>query len=162
MTSARGLRQGLSRGLALVAAMAMLIMILLTFVDVVGRYGFNKSVFGASEMIEWLMIPVVFAGFAQITTAGAHIRVSLFESRLGKAGRVAAAWFSLGAYLLMTGALWVLAAEAWHSGRGTLVLNLPAWTYAGTALVLSLAGVLSLILMMIRPDPGWWHPETPE
>ncbi|MFV0491018.1 MAG: TRAP transporter small permease [Pseudorhodobacter sp.] len=153
------LRKRLAQLLDLVAGTAMLIMILLTFTDVVGRYGFNNSIFGASELIEWLMVAVVFAGFARITAMGAHIRVSLFETTLGRVGRIGMTWFSLVTYGLMAVALWVLTTEAWISGRGTLVLNLPAWIYAGAALVLTLAGMAALILAMLRPDPGWWRPE---
>ena len=45
-----------SRALGVVAAAALLVMMLLTFVDVIGRYGFHHSIFGAAEIIEHLMM----------------------------------------------------------------------------------------------------------
>ncbi|MFV0382995.1 TRAP transporter small permease [Paracoccus sp. (in: a-proteobacteria)] len=154
--TARGLARGLARLIDLAAGTAMLAMILLTFVDVVGRYGFHKSVFGASEMIEWLMVLVVFGGLARVTAAGTHIRMSMFDRFTGRAGPATAAWFSLLASALLAVALWVLAADAWVSGRGTAVLGLPVWIYTGGALVLTLIGLLLLIVTMTTPEP----PET--
>ena len=56
-----------SRALGVIAVTALFAMMALTFVDVIGRYGFHHSIFGAAEIIEVLMIVAVFAGLAFIT-----------------------------------------------------------------------------------------------
>ncbi len=56
--------KSIERVLAVLAGIALLIMMVLTFVDVIGRYGFNNSIFGTSEIIELLMVVVIFAGIA--------------------------------------------------------------------------------------------------
>lgn len=132
---------------------AMLAMILVTFVDVVGRYGFHHSVFGASEMIEWLMVIVVFGGMARVTAADDHIRVSVLEPVLRRVAPVASVLgrhaFSLACYGLMTLSLWVLAIDAAVSGRMTAVLGWPTWIYAMSAAGLSLAGAIAFTLRLI-------------
>ena len=45
-----------SRMLGLIAGASLFVMMLLTFVDVIGRYGFHRSIFGAAEIIEQLMM----------------------------------------------------------------------------------------------------------
>lgn len=66
----RLLRRATAALLAILAGSAMLVMVVLTFVDVIGRYGFHASVFGASEMISWLMVVVTLmvglVGFAAL------------------------------------------------------------------------------------------------
>lgn len=50
---------------------------LVTFVDVIGRYVFNRPVTFAVELIELLMGMVVFFGLAYTTLKKAHISVDL-------------------------------------------------------------------------------------
>ena len=80
MPAPRAAAAVLRQALALAAGGAMLVMVVLTCVDVIGRYGFHNSVFGASEMIELLMVAVVFGGLAFVTASDEHITVTLFLS----------------------------------------------------------------------------------
>ena len=71
--------RAVSRGLAVIAGIALLAMMLLTFVDVIGRYGLNNSIFGTAEYVELLMTVAIFAGLALVTASDNHIKVELFE-----------------------------------------------------------------------------------
>ena len=65
--------------LAWIAGTGLLVMMLLTFADVIGRYGFNSSIFGTAEIVEILMVFTIFAGLAFITASNEHITVTIFE-----------------------------------------------------------------------------------
>ena len=68
-----------ARVLALIAGTALLVMMVLTFVDVIGRYGFHRSIFGTAEIVEYLMIFTIFAGLAFVTATNDHITITMFD-----------------------------------------------------------------------------------
>lgn len=144
MPAPRAAAAVLRQALALAAGGAMLIMVILTCVDVIGRYGFHNSVFGASEMIELLMVAVVFGGLAFVTASDEHITVTLFDHVLQARAPVLMRWlrfcFVLVIYALIAWALWRIALGAWEGARGTIVLNLPMWLFSGLAALLTSAG----------------------
>lgn len=140
-----------ARFLTAVACGALLIMTLLTFFDVIGRYGFNSSIFGASEMIELLMVGVVFAGFAFVTAADEHISVTLVDHLLIARAPVLMRWtrhiFGLVIYALLVFELWRMSVEAMENSRHTIVLGLPIWLFSCIAAVLSTLGLAMYALI---------------
>lgn len=132
----------------------MLVMVVLTFVDVIGRYGFNASVFGASEMVSWLMVMVIFGGIAFVTREDSHISVGLLEGLLTRHAPDAALWarhvFTLVSYTLVVWILWKLAIAGWHSGRSSAVLGIPVWSFAGMGALLSSLGLIGFLIDLIR------------
>lgn len=80
------------RALSAVVGAMVLVMMVVTTVDVAGRYFLNLPLFGAFEMTEILMGLVIFAGMPLTTAARGHISVNLIEGRLSlRARRVQAA-----------------------------------------------------------------------
>ncbi len=140
--------------LACSAGSAMLVMVVLTFVDVIGRYGFHASVFGASEMVSWLMVVVIFGGIAFVTREDSHISVGLLEGLLTRyapdASRVARHVFTLVAYALVVWILWRLTIDGWQSGRSSAVLGIPLWSFAGMGALLSSLGLIGFLSDLIR------------
>jgi TRAP-type transport system small permease protein len=65
--------------LGAIAAALMFCLMLLTCVDVVGRYCFNRPVTGGFEMTEVLLAALIFAGLPLVTLRGDHITVDLFD-----------------------------------------------------------------------------------
>src|SRR6266852_5508558 len=65
--------------LGYVAAALMLSLMLLTCVDVVGRYFLNKPLTGGFELTEVLLASLIFAGLPLVTLRGDHITVDLFD-----------------------------------------------------------------------------------
>src|SRR5258707_10984481 len=61
------------------AAAVMLFLMLLTCVDVVGRYFLNKPLTGGFELTEVLLASLIFAGLPLVTLRGDHITVDLFD-----------------------------------------------------------------------------------
>jgi len=65
--------------LGLLAAALMFCLMVLTCVDVVGRYFFNKPVTGGFEMTEVLLAALIFAGLPLVTLRSEHVMVDLLD-----------------------------------------------------------------------------------
>jgi len=143
-----------SRVLGLIAGAALFAMMLLTFVDVIGRYGFHKSIFGAAEIIEHLMILTVFAGLAFITAKNEHITVTLMEGLIVRHVAATQRWasiaISVGCTLLITWQMYEHAVDLLKSGKRTAVLDLPQWQLPMSAALLSLVGFALLVIAIVR------------
>ncbi len=84
-----------SRAVAALEWLAFLlgaILVGLTVWDVVGRYGFNRPLFGATEMIQWIMGAFVFCGPGLASARDAHVAVDLISPRLARRFPRAMAW----------------------------------------------------------------------
>ena len=133
-----------SRTLGAIAGTALFAMMALTFVDVIGRYGFHKSIFGAAEIVEFLMIVTVFAGLAFITAKNEHITVTLMEPLIARTIATPQRWISIamsfGCTLLITWQMYEHGVDLLQSGKRTAVLDLPQWVQPMSAAILSLVG----------------------
>lgn len=97
------------RAVSAVLVVALSIMVVLTFIDVIGRRVFNQPVFGATDITEHLMAVIVFSGLPLLTAQRGHLSVDLFDK-----------------WLLRPGLHW------WHKLVDVLIavlLGLVAWTY---------------------------------
>jgi len=143
-----------SRALGVIAAVSLFAMMVLTFVDVIGRYGFHNSIFGAAEIIEYLMMFAVFAGLAFITAKNEHITVTLMEPLILRYVPGPQRWISVamsvGCTLLICWQMLEHALDLLRSGKKTAVLDWPQWILPMSAAVLSLAGFVLLVLAFLR------------
>ena len=74
--------RGAVRAACAVAVAALAALVLITVVDVAGRYLFNKPLFGALEISEFLMLFIGFGGLAYAELRQAHIVVDFFVTVL--------------------------------------------------------------------------------
>jgi TRAP-type C4-dicarboxylate transport system permease small subunit len=143
-----------ARALGVIATSALFAMMLLTFVDVIGRYGFHHSIFGAAEIVEHLMMITVFAGLAFISARNEHITVSLLDLVIARHFAAAQRWasiaISVGCTLLITWQMFEHGLDLWRSGKRTAVLDLPQWFEPMSAAALSLAGFALLVAAVAR------------
>jgi TRAP-type C4-dicarboxylate transport system permease small subunit len=143
-----------ARALGDIAGLALLAMMLLTFDDVNGRYCFNRSIFGAAEIIEQLMMVTVFAGLAFITAKNEHITVTLFDFLIARHFDALQRWLSIaisvGCTALITWQMFEHGMDLLRSGKRTAVLDLPQWTQPMSAAVLSLVGFGLLAVAVVR------------
>lgn len=65
---------------------ALLTMVVLTFLDVIGRRFFNTPVYGAHDVTEHLMAVIVFCGLPLLTARHGHLSVDLFDRFLLRPG----------------------------------------------------------------------------
>jgi len=146
-----------SRALGIIAGAALFAMMALTFIDVIGRYGFHHSIFGAAEIVEQLMIVTVFAGLAFVSARNEHITVSLLDHVISRYAAGAQRWMSIaisvGCMLLITWQMCEHALDLLRSGKRTAVLDLPQWLQPMSAALLSLVG-LALLLVAVAKTRG--------
>ena len=66
----------------LLIGVMMLVMFILVFINVVGRYGFNVSYAPAEEISTFLMIWVAYLGAGLALREGRHAAIDMFQDRL--------------------------------------------------------------------------------
>lgn len=93
---------------AKLGALVLFTMMILTVVDVVGRYFLNSPVPGSAEATELLLAVAVFAGIPIAALRGEHIRIDILEHFFGE--RVRAVQALIGGML----AALVMALVAWR------------------------------------------------
>ncbi len=152
---AQGLLPPLQRIAEIVTATLMFVMMMLTFADVVGRYVFTAPIFGAAEMIQFLLAMTIFSGLCLVNARDEHITVELFEIQLDRrippaARRVIIQLFSVGMMAVIAYQLYQFALESERVGSKTVVLEWPfaavAFTVAGLSVVSLVMQILGLIL----------------
>lgn len=127
-------------------------LMVMTFVDVIGRYFFRAPLGGAYELTQYGLAFLVFAALPRVTETGEHVRVDLFDSVLpARLRRVLDfIWRIVVAVALVYLAwrLYFLADRFARYGEGTSTLKVPlaplVWFMAG-------ASVLSAILAVASP-----------
>ena len=139
-----------AEGILGVAASAILLaMMLLTFVDVVARYVFNRPVRGAFEVTELMLLVLIFAGLPLVSFTDEHAVMDFVDRVLGPRAQrrlvrlvhaASAAFMFLLAWLT-----WLKADRIWAYRDATDVLRIVygpfVYFMAGT---LGLAGVIHL------------------
>jgi TRAP-type C4-dicarboxylate transport system permease small subunit len=131
-----------------IAASALLAcLMLVTFVDVVARYLFNRPIRGAFELTELLLLVLIFAGLPLLSHADEHVTMDFIDRWLGPRGRdrlnrlinllVAALMF------FMAWQVWIRAGRVSSYGDATDVLRIlyGPFVYFMAAMV-ALAGLI--------------------
>jgi TRAP-type C4-dicarboxylate transport system permease small subunit len=140
-------------GMALVAAAVIMLMTLLITADVIGRYTLNSPIEGAGEMVELMMVVVVFFGIGYRTLQRGHVAVDVlslhFSKRTNAILDVMFLWISAIIVGLIT---WRLGLKGWESAIDisrniTLQLEIPTFPFYWIA---SLGSLLTCIAMIIN------------
>ena len=115
--------------LALIASLSLVAMMLITVVDVVGRYFFNAPLSGSGEATELLLAVTVFAGISLAAASGEHIRIDLLEhvlsSRVQRWQHLVGAVASAGVLAFLAWRLWLRGAELGRFADTSSHLNVP-------------------------------------
>jgi TRAP-type C4-dicarboxylate transport system permease small subunit len=143
-----------------ISSVAIAIMMVLTFVDVIGRYIFHSPVFGAGEMISSLLAIVIFAGLGVTNARDDHIVVELIDSQIRRmAPRLYDAVIQLFSVLAMGLIAFVLCEHAltsYHQEARTYVLEIPLFLTTGLVALLAFVSTLSMIagIYLRMQSPG--------
>jgi TRAP-type C4-dicarboxylate transport system permease small subunit len=144
-----------------VAMVFLVVMVLTVTVDVGGHYLFHKPLTGSTDLVELMMVIVVFLGLGYCAAVEGNVRVDVVHARLPKRVQASLDIFTFAAstfiFALIT---WRLAARAWNiiqeplSGpsTGTLQLtHLPfIWLAAAGSLLLCLELLTSFLHSVAR------------
>jgi len=156
---ARAVLPALMRIAEVATAVLLFAMMMLTFADVVGRYVFSAPIFGAAEMVQFLLAMTIFAGLCLINARDEHITVELFEAQLDRViphtlRRIVIQLFSVGVMAIIAYQLYDYAVDAEKICTRTIVLEWPlavvSFTVAGLSLVSLIMQVLGLLLARER------------
>lgn len=137
--------------LGLLASVLLFAMMVITFIDVFGRYLFSSPLPGAFEMTEMLMGTLIFAGLPLICEREEHIIVSLIDPYLG-AGlrvmqRVLRNLMGAGVLGVASWVVWEKAGKLAADGDVTAYLYLPK---APVAYMMSVFCALSVLFFILN------------
>ena len=95
--------------LGLAASVILFCMMIVTFVDVVGRYGFNRPLRGAFEGTELMLLVLIFAGLPLVSHADEHVTMDFIDHMTGPGARkVIAALAQLVCAATLIGLSWLI------------------------------------------------------
>lgn len=144
------------RLLEVLCALLIFSMMILTFADVVGRYLFTAPIFGAAEMIQFLLAMTIFAGLSLVNAHDDHITVDLFEPFLDRyiptLRRFLVQGFSVVVMAIITMEMIEFAAEAHELKSITVVLEWPLVIVSSAVAVLSGISLVVQILGLMMPN----------
>ena len=134
-----------------VAASAILFaMMLLTFVDVVARYVFNRPVRGAFEVTELMLLVLIFAGLPLVTHAREHVTMDFIDRLLtGRARELLDRTIQLACAAIMLWLAWLIWLKAdriWGYRDATDVLRIVYGPFVYfMAVMIALTGLIHLV-----------------
>ena len=121
-------------------------------VDVIGRYAFNRPFTGAFDIIEMMMVVLIFSGLAYCAAEGGHVRVEVIYARLPKVIQANLDKITSAGSVFIIGLItWRLGIRAWDNalellGPSTITLEIPHWPFILVAAVGS--GLLCFVLLI--------------
>ena len=135
--------------LGVAASSILAAMMLLTFVDVVARYVFNRPVRGAFEVTELMLLVLIFAGLPLVSLADEHALMDFIDRVLGPRGqRVLEGGVHLVCAVtmfLLAWQVWLKADKIWAYRDATDVLRIVYGPFVYfMAVMIGLAGVIHL------------------
>ena len=139
-----------------VAASAILFgMMLLTFVDVVGRYLLNRPVRGGFEITELALLVLIFAGLPLVSRGDEHVTMDFIDRLLGPRAQSLLARVVHGVcaaiMFLLTWLMWLKADRIWAYRDATDVLRIWYGPFVYfMAVMIALTGLLHLYKVFTR------------
>jgi TRAP-type C4-dicarboxylate transport system permease small subunit len=123
------LAKTIRRGLETLAAISLLLMMLITFVDVTGRYFFNHPIMGSTELIEILLAVMVFMAFPLVSWQEENICVDLldnyFPEKWVNIRQIVINLICSGSLILVALMNWKLAGRSLEYEEVTEILEMP-------------------------------------
>jgi TRAP-type C4-dicarboxylate transport system permease small subunit len=150
----------LERTLGVVSAIILLILVMITCVDVVGRYFLNMPLNGAFEMTEVLLVALVFSALPLATERREHVEVDLlatiFSQNINRLLIAFGGLFTAAVLLTFSWRLTIHAMKAAEDGAVTNALEIPL---ASIGYFAAVACFISAIIAVLR---GFKLPSEPE
>lgn len=151
--------------LARAAAVALAVIAVVTFLDVIGRYFFHAPFAFTVELTQMLMAIVVFFGVGIVTHEDAHISADVVTLRLPPRWRAAVAMLmnllSLVFLAVLVWRLWRHAEFLYGKGDTTMVGGVPLWPVAFAVALGSVFYLTGVFLHLIDAMRRVEEPEQP-
>ena len=141
--------------LGVVASAILLAMMLLTVVDVVARYAFNRPLRGAFEVTELMLLVLIFAGLPLVSFSDEHAVMDFIDRVLAPSAQ---RWLERGVQLVnavfmfvLAWLVWIKANRIWGYRDTTDVLRIVYGPFVYfMAVTLALAGLIHLYKVIER------------
>jgi TRAP-type C4-dicarboxylate transport system permease small subunit len=161
MSAAKPFTDKLETALGAASALVLFSMMLITAVDVIGRYVFNKPLGGGFELTEMMLAALIYCGLPLVSKRREHIVIDTFDPFMSRGVK---RWLDVFAdvvcFLTLSGIgvlIFRRAARVAEYGDTTNVLKLPLAPLAyamGTMIVIAALIHLVLIFVPHRDDEG--------
>ena len=137
------------------ASTILMAMMLLTVVDVVARYVFNRPLAGAFEVTELMLLVLIFAGLPLVTYADEHAVMDFIDRLLSpRARRLLQRCVQLASaavMFLLTWLIWLKADRIWAYRDATDVLRILYGPFVYfMAITIGIAGLIHLYKGLAR------------
>ena len=134
-------------------ALAFIFAVLLNFANVVGRYGFGRSIAGADEIEVYIMVAMAFLGAPVVASRRGHLRMDVLAKMLPVTVQTPLHCVETVAVVVLGGFTTFLsyryAAEMAQLGRLSDMASIPMWIPHGMVAVgfglITLIAVLELV-----------------
>ncbi len=151
--------------LGLAASVILFGLMIVTFVDVIGRYIFNHPLRGAFEGTELMLLVLIFAGLPLVSHADEHVTMDFIDHMLGARGRTLLMRFShlvcSAMLMLLCWLIWDKAGKISGYGDTTDVLRITIGPFVYfMAIMIGLAGLIHAWKMVFPGAPTAGGPTT--
>lgn len=142
------------------AALVLLVLVVLTCIDVVGRYFFNAPLVGAVELVQICMGLIIFLTFPLMFLKNDHVMVDLIpqfgRGKLGWLVAVTSLVVIVVVALMLGDRVYDYAVRAMEDGDITQYLSIPRYPVVGliTLAIFSaaLVAALRLLVLIVKPS----------
>ena len=139
-----------ARVLGVIACLALFAMMLLTFIDVMGRYLFSSPLPAAYELISLIMPAIIFCALPHVNLTNSHVTIDLLDSFIPAAvKRVQVALISFLATAILGLLAWrlrVLSQDHFEFDGVTDELYLPLWPFSAIMSGLCVVATISMFV----------------
>jgi TRAP-type C4-dicarboxylate transport system permease small subunit len=145
----------LMKALERLLALAFVFAVLLNFANVIGRYGFGRSINGADEVQVYIMVAMAFLGAAVVASRRGHLRMDVLAKMFPEPIRIGLRYAELAAIIGLAGFTvfhsYRYAAQMAALGRASDMAGIPMWIPHGTLAVgFGLIGVIAVLELLER------------
>lgn len=137
-------------------ALTLFFIMLLTCLDVAGRYVFNEPVPGALEVTEFMMGALIFTSLPLVTLRQEQVTVDLFAQFIPRFIKPALHWLlnavSCACLVAIAWRLWVKAGQMYGYGEFTAVLQIKIWPLVYFMSFQAAVTAFILLLILIRNE----------
>lgn len=140
------------------AAFILFCLMLLTFVDVVGREAFNAPLPGGFEITELMMAALIFVGLPIVSWREEHVVIDLFDSvvprGVARYRQIGVNLISTVAMAVLTWVTWTYAVDLQGYNEITEYLQIPVWPILYLVSVMSGVATIVLAITVLRYAKG--------
>jgi TRAP-type C4-dicarboxylate transport system permease small subunit len=149
-----GLAKWLTFTLEVVSALILMALMLLTCGDVIGRYVFNNSINGTTELTELALGIIIFCQIPVVTIAASHVVVDILDKLMptvfARFSGVLTNLIVAYGFFFLAQRIWELAARSLKRGVVTEFLGIPVAYFVQFISVMMFVTMIILLLNAAR------------